>query len=102
MTIKDPDTIAKILNGQGNIEGTPTQAVFSYHDIQGQKAFAVFLPGTEIDVYNNPYVQEPIKLLSENLKTTKAGQKFLENLTMQKTMGPGDKSPITAQEETAI
>lgn len=78
MTIKNPETIVRLLKNQGVLEETQTARVYQYKCPDNSRAFAIFLSEETDDIYQSPYVEDPV-LLHEGKRRTKEGTQFLKD-----------------------
>ena len=76
MTIKSATTIKKVILAEGLMEGRPTASVWSYKSaFDDKEQFAVFLDHAHCDIYQSPFVQNPV-LLMEDGEATEEGKRF--------------------------
>lgn len=64
MTINDTGIIIKMLRANGQYPGDPPAwSIWSYTNMNGEKTHAVFMAEYAEDIFQSPYVFEPIVLL---------------------------------------
>jgi hypothetical protein len=76
MTIKNPETIKRTLRQSGQLEGLQFAHIYRFTS-NGETHFAMFRATDYNDIYESPYVADPVALM-ENGKLTEEGKAFLK------------------------
>ena len=82
MTITSPKPVAKTLKANGNIEGMQMQSIYSYNSTNDldKTIFAMFAVGQPCDIYQSPFVVNPVLLFDLEFGLTPEGQSFLDSV----------------------
>lgn len=77
-TISSKQIIVEMLKHGGVYEGDPApDSIWSYTGMNGERLFACFYCGQYCDIYNSPYVINPVLLFAEG-EITDAGTELIE------------------------
>lgn len=78
MTFESRDIIVKMLKNNGVYPGDPpASSIYSYIGANGNRLFAVFMDERFNDIYESPYVSDPVLLWSRRGGLTAEGWKAI-------------------------
>jgi len=79
MTLTNPDAVKTVLRNNGWDEDLQFVSIYEYTSVPtGRTQYALFTPRCNNDIYQSPYVTDPV-LLMESGELTPDGEKFLQN-----------------------
>jgi len=79
MTFQSKDIIKKLIKGEGIYEGDPQMSsIWKYNSsFNDEEFYAVFSNEKYNDIYQSPFVKDPVLLWNQENGITQEGQKFL-------------------------
>lgn len=75
-TIESPEIVKGLLRKRGSEDGLTWKLIYQYKGQTGQTLFALYSDVRYCDIYQSPYVADPV-LLMENGMLTDEGAEFL-------------------------